>query len=82
MGEAKDELYIQFIYRIFKEIKGCKLGIFSKLKLLNAPDFETMRRIFNAKLEGLFVVPANTFDNVKGKFPIGFLVWQTKPVQE
>ncbi len=75
LGEAKDELYIQFLYRIYKEIGDCKTGIFSKLKLLNAPDFETMRLLFKAKLEKLFVVPANTFDNVKGKFPIGFQIY-------
>ncbi|TAG55601.1 MAG: hypothetical protein EAZ27_06690 [Cytophagales bacterium] len=72
LGGAKDELYIQFLYRIYREINGCKIGVFSTLKMLNAPDFITMRQIFKAKLELLFVVPANTFDNVKGKFPIGF----------
>ncbi|MDI3479927.1 MAG: hypothetical protein PWQ14_1073 [Rikenellaceae bacterium] len=77
IGEAKDELYIQFLYRIYKEINGCKIGIFSTLKLLNAPDFETMRLTFQAKLEKLFVVPAYTFDNVKGKFPIGFQFYDT-----
>lgn len=77
LGEAKDELYIQFLYRIYKEINGCKIGVFSKLKMLNAPDFITMRQIFRAKLERLFVVPANTFDNVKGKFPIGFQIYDT-----
>jgi hypothetical protein len=77
IGEAKDELYIQFLYRIYNEINGCKIGIFSKLKLLNAPDFETMRLKFQAKLEKLFVVPAYTFDNVKGKFPIGFQFYDT-----
>lgn len=77
IGEARDELYIQFLYRIYKEINGCKIGIFSKLKLLNAPNFETMRFIFKAKLEKLFIVPANTFDNVKGKFPIGFQLYDT-----
>ncbi len=77
IGEAKDELYIQFLFRIYKEINGSKIGVFSKLKMLNAPDFITMRRIFRAKLESLFVVPANTFDNVKGKFPIGFQFYDT-----
>ena len=28
-------------------------------------------------MERLFVVPANTFDNVKGEFPIGFFIWNT-----
>ena len=81
IGEAKDELYIQFLYRIYKEINGCKIGVFSKLKLLNAPDFETMRHLFRAKLERVFVVPANTFDNVKGKFPIGFQFYDSN-IQE
>ena len=30
-----------------------------------------------AKLEKCFVAPADTFDNVKGKFPIGFKIWNT-----
>lgn len=77
LGEAKDELYIQFLFRIYKEINGCKIGVFSKLKMLNAPDFATMRHLFRTKLESLFVVPANTFDNVKGKFPIGFQLYDT-----
>ncbi|GAB4450329.1 MAG: hypothetical protein OHK0036_08780 [Bacteroidia bacterium] len=77
LGEAKDELYIQFLYRIYRDINGCKIGVFSKLKMLNAPDFITMRKIFQAKIEQLFVVPANTFDNVKGKFPIGFQIYDT-----
>jgi hypothetical protein len=77
LGEAKDELYAQFIYRIFKQVNGSKIGVFSKLKLLNGPDFETMRGIFTAKLERLFVVPADTFDNVTGKFPIGFQIYDT-----
>ena len=37
-----------------------------------------MRNIFTATLEKLFVVPADTFDNVKGKFPIGFQIYDTK----
>ena len=28
-------------------------------------------------MESLFLIPANTFDNVKGQFPIGFFVWNT-----
>ncbi len=77
LGGAKDELYAQFIYRIYKQLSGSKISVFSKLKLLNAPNFEVMRSVFNAKLEKLFVVPANTFDNVKGDFPIGFQIYDT-----
>lgn len=77
LGEAKDELFAQFIYRIFKELPNAKIAEFSKLKILQAPDFKSMRNIFDAKLEKLFLAPANTFDNVTGKFPIGFKIWDT-----
>jgi hypothetical protein len=32
---------------------------------------------FQAKLEKIFLAPADTFDNVKGQFPIGFKIWNT-----
>jgi hypothetical protein len=82
MGKAKDELYIQFIYRIIIQLNGCKIGLFSKLKMLNAPNFKTMRKLFQAKLENIFIVPADTFDNVKGKFPIGFQIYNTNVKEE
>jgi hypothetical protein len=81
IGEAKDELYIQFLYRIYKEIPKSKIGVFSKLKLFNAPDFSKIRELFKAKLEKLFVAPADTFDNVKGKFPIGFQIYNTDKLE-
>jgi len=42
------------------------------------PNFSDFRKEFQAKLEKLFLIPANTFDNVKGSFPIGFFVWNTE----
>lgn len=74
---ASNELYAQFFIRIYKAIKGCILAEFSTLKLLQGSNFEKFRSVFRAKLEKLFIVPANTFDNVKGKFPIGFFIWDT-----
>jgi hypothetical protein len=47
------------------------------LKNLQAPYFSDFRRFFRASLEKIFVVPADTFVNVKGKFPIGFMIWDT-----
>ena len=78
IGVAGRELSAQFIYRIYKEIRGCILADFSKLKGLQGPNFEKFRNFFQAKLKSLFIVPADTFDNVKGKFPIGFFIWDTK----
>ena len=78
IGSASNELFAQFFIRIYKEIPGCTLAEFSTLKILQAPNFRDFRNVFRAKLESLFVVPANTFDNVPGKFPIGFFIWDTK----
>ncbi|WOC51433.1 hypothetical protein BPO_0786 [Bergeyella porcorum] len=77
MGKASSEMFAQFLTRIYKEIPNCQLANFSKLKNLQAPNFKDFRQFFRAKLEKIFVVPANTFDNVKGDFPIGFFIWDT-----
>ena len=82
IGKASKELYALFFIRIYKEIKGCILGEFSKIKVFQASNFQDFRREFNAKLEKLFIVPGNTFDNVKGEFPIGFFVWNTNETSE
>jgi len=77
LGKASGELFVQFFARIYGEIDGCHLANFSKLKNLQAPNFSDFRNFFLAKLEKLFIVPADTFDNVKGQFPIGFFIWNT-----
>jgi hypothetical protein len=77
IGRAGNELFAQFLTRIYDQIPACKIANFSTLKNLQSSNFTDFRRFFRAKLEKLFVVPANTFDNVKGHFPIGFFVWDT-----
>lgn len=77
IGIAGRELYVQFLTRIYCEIPGATIAQFSTLKTLQAPNFKEFRSLFRAKLKSLFVVPASTFDNVKGKFPIGFFIWST-----
>ena len=74
---AKRELYAQFLMRMYREIPGCVIANFSKIKNLQAPYFSAFRNIFRAKLERLFLIPADTFDNVRGQFPIGFFIWNT-----
>ncbi|WRE61472.1 hypothetical protein KVD25_06650 [Helicobacter pylori] len=77
LNKANNELFAQFFMRIYKELNGCIMASFSKLKYLNSSNFKKFREVFKAKfLEG-FMVPADSFDNVKGQFPIGFLVWDT-----
>ena len=77
LGQGNAELFAQFFTRIYFEIFGCIIGEFSTLKSLSGQHFIDFRKFFVAKLESCFVVPADTFDNVKGKFPIGFKIWNT-----
>ena len=77
LGKASRELFVQFFIRIYFEIQGCFLCEFSKVKHIQSPNFDTFRTFFKARLEKMFVVPGNTFDNVKGQFPIGFFIWNT-----
>lgn len=74
-GTATRELFVQFFLRIYSDIPGCKLASFSKLKHINSQNFIKFRQVFKAKYLSGFIIPGNTFDNVKGKFPIGFLLW-------
>lgn len=77
LEKAGAELFAQFIARIYFEIPDCIIAEFSKLKLLSGTNSKIFRNNFLAKLKKLFIVPANTFDNVKGSFPIGFFIWDT-----
>jgi hypothetical protein len=73
--QTANEIFALFLIRIYKEIPLCKIAEFSKLKILQSKNFSYFRKEYRAKLEKIFIVPANTFDNVKGKFPIGFKIW-------
>ncbi|CCY78222.1 putative uncharacterized protein [Brachyspira sp. CAG:700] len=77
LGKANNEIFAQFFIRIYKEIPNCIFATFSTLKYLNSTNFIRFREYFKAKFLKGFIVPAYTFDNVKGKFPIGFLIWDT-----
>ncbi len=82
MGYGKREMCIQFLTRIYNEIKGCHLDFFFKLKNIQSSKFVEFQKNFNAKLEKIFIVPGYTFDNVKGQFPIGFHIWNTQVKEE
>lgn len=78
MGYGRREVFVQFLTRIYKEIPGCIIANFSKLKGVQSPNFVVFRHNFRAKLQRLFVVPSKTFDNVGGNWPLGFFIWDTK----
>lgn len=73
--QAANELFAQFLIRIYRELPLCKIAEFSTLKTLQSSNFQKFRQHFRAKLGRFFLVPADTFDNVKGQFPIGFKIW-------
>lgn len=75
VGVGVNQLYVQFFLRIYKYIPNCKLACFTGVKYLNSKSFIGFRNYFKAKFLDGFVVPSDTFYNVKGKFPIGFLMW-------
>ena len=77
IGDAANELFAQFLIRIYEEIQCCKIGNFATLKALCASNFADFRNVYLAKLEKLFLVPGASFDNVTGKFPIGFHIWDS-----
>ena len=76
-GKSSNELFVQFLVRISKEIPTATIAIFSKLKYVNAPNSEKFRAHWNAEYKAGFIVHSKAFDGLKGDFPIGFLIWQT-----
>lgn len=77
LKQGAKELFIQFLTRCYFEIQGAYIANFSTIKALQGLHFKEFRDVFEAKLEKMFIVPASTFDNVTGKFPIGFFIWNT-----
>ena len=73
--QASRELFAQFMIRIYCEIPHCLIAQFSTLKIVQTPNFSYFREVFHAALKKSFLVPAFTFDNVNGAFPVGFFVW-------
>lgn len=76
-GKASNELFTQFVARIAQEIPNATLAMFSKLKYVNAPNFEEFRKQRNAEYLNGFIVHSKAFDGIKWNFPIWFLIWKT-----
>jgi hypothetical protein len=75
LGKAANELFAHFITRAYVKLKGAHLAVFSTLKYLNSSNFAKFREWFAAVFKKGFICKANSFDNVEGEFPIGFLIW-------
>ncbi len=77
-GKASNELFTQFVARIAQEIPSATIAMFSKMKYVNAPNFEKFREVWKSKYLDGFIVHSKAFDDLKGNFPIGFLIWKTE----
>lgn len=75
LGYAARELFVQFLHRVMAELPNATLAMFSKLKYVNAPNFEQFRARWRAEYLDGFVVHSKSFDGLKGNYPIGFLIW-------
>ncbi len=80
LGETSRELFSQFLFRIKQEFKGKKahLGLFSKIKYINANNDQKLREdIFKFTFErGLMFSSANFSGTSRAsQFPVGFLIW-------
>jgi len=74
-AEALNELFAQFFTRIYNEIPDSLLASFSPPKYITSGKFAKFRESFKAEFKKGFICKSNTFDNVHGKFPIGFYIW-------
>ncbi len=75
IGNATNELSTLFIAQIYERIPDCNLTLFSKLTFIQGSNFRKFKEFFLAKYLKGFIVSSNTFDNVKGQFPIGLTMW-------
>jgi hypothetical protein len=72
---ASNEMFALFMARIYDKIPDSILAQFSTLKFIQGTNFIQFKEFFKAHYLSGFIVRADTFDNVKGKFPIGFTIW-------
>ena len=80
LGEVSRELFAQFLYRIKYEFKGkeAHLGLFSKLKYVNANNDQKFRdKVFQFSFEHGFMFSSVNFSGTSraSQFPVGFLLW-------
>lgn len=75
-GKASNELFLQFVTRIFEEIPNATLAMFSKMKYVTAQTLDIFRNAWNAEFLNGFAVHSKSFEGLRGDFPIGFLIWK------
>ena len=80
LGETSRELFAQFLFRIRREFAGrtAWLGLFSKLKYVNATNDQRLRdEVFRYEFRRGFIFSSVNFAGTSrsSQFPVGFLLW-------
>ena len=73
-SEALQDLFAQFFARIYSDLPNSILATFSTPKFITSDKFKKFRAVFKSEFLKGFVCKANSFDNVKSNFPIGFYI--------
>ena len=86
LGEVSRELFSQFLFRIKYEFSGkeAHLGLFSKIKYINANNDQKFRdTIFQFTFERGFMFSSAHFSGTSkaSQFPVGFLIWHLNHAQ-
>ena len=74
-AEAMNEIFAQFFVKIYNKIPDAKIASFCTPKYITSRKFNKFRNYFKVEYQKGFICKANTFDNVKGDFPIGFFIF-------
>jgi hypothetical protein len=80
LGEVSRELFAQFLFRLKNEFAGKRayLGLFSKIKYLNANNDQKFRdNVFKFAFERGFIFSSANFSGTSksSQFPVGFIIW-------
>ncbi|MCL2596278.1 MAG: hypothetical protein FWD66_01160, partial [Paludibacter sp.] len=81
-AEALSELFAQFFIRVYQEMPEAILASFSTPKYITSGKFAKFRNYFRSEYKKGFICQSNTFDNVNGKFPICFFIWNLAKKQD
>ena len=76
LGKAANELFVQFMYRIHRELPNAMFCCFAYQKYVVSQGFEKFRAdLFQPEYKGGFIFPCMAFSGTNGDWPVSFLTW-------
>lgn len=79
-GKAANELFMQFIARIYSLAPHAIVGIFSKTKMYTGTDFKQFREHFKGEFVNGFIFHCKAFVMAKGEWPVAFSILRPKSI--